>query len=220
VLKGVPENSIRSSLGAHMRSGPRPPGVACRVPPAVDLGEPGEASASTLKRLMRLRDVLRAVVEDCYAELEPSIGALRSIARGLPPISMQLEVGGEPPIASWVVRSSSWAFIEAEVIRSCLGFLSGPARARLRRLRQRRMSVSVRGCVTQRWSTMVRSRNLWKRLKGSGVSWPPPKRTMTSVGASAARGRLIGSLGSSSERDGDRARDRRPSRSADKAPYA
>jgi predicted RNA-binding Zn ribbon-like protein len=124
-----------------------------------DLGEPGNPSASTLDRLMKVRRVLRAVVEDCYAAREPSTGALRSIASGLPPISMQLEVGGEPPVASWTVRSSSWAFVEANIIRSCLGFLASPARARLRR-------CDNDGC---RWAFVDASRNGGRRWCDPGI---------------------------------------------------
>jgi predicted RNA-binding Zn ribbon-like protein len=124
-----------------------------------NVGDPGDPSPSTLKRLMKLRNALRAVVEECYAGRGPSTEALRSIARNLPPISMRLEVGGEPPTASWVVRSSSWASVEAEIIRSCLWFLAGPARARLRR-------CDNDGC---RWAFVDASRNGGRRWCDPGI---------------------------------------------------
>jgi predicted RNA-binding Zn ribbon-like protein len=124
-----------------------------------NLGTPKTPSASTLKALMNLRDVLRAVVEDCYTCRDPSAEALRSIARSLPPISMRLEVGGEPTTATWVARSSTWAFVEAEIIRSCLRFLAGPARARLRR-------CDNDGC---RWAFVDASRNGGRRWCDPGI---------------------------------------------------
>lgn len=124
-----------------------------------NLGDPEPPSASTLKRLMKLRDDLRAIVEECYAGSLPSTEALRSIAPSLPPISMQLEVGGKPQIASWAVRSSSWAFVEGEIIRSCLGFLASPARARLRR-------CDNDGC---RWAFVDASRNGGRRWCDPGI---------------------------------------------------
>jgi predicted RNA-binding Zn ribbon-like protein len=124
-----------------------------------NLGHPKTPSASILKRLMKLREVLRAVVEQCYAGRGPSTEALQPIARSLSPISMRLEVSGEPPSASWVVRSSTWAFVEAEIIRSCLGFLASPARPRLRR-------CDNDGC---RWAFVDASRNGGRRWCDPGI---------------------------------------------------
>jgi predicted RNA-binding Zn ribbon-like protein len=63
----------------------------------------------------------------------PSTRRLEAHATELPAIPMRLEIAGRPPTSTWRVLIPSWAYVEAEVIRSCLEFLEGPARSRLRR---------------------------------------------------------------------------------------
>jgi predicted RNA-binding Zn ribbon-like protein len=114
-----------------------------------DLGDPGVPSRATLRRLMLLREVLRGIVEEAFEGRSPSTSGLEDHAADLPSIPMHLAISADSPIASWVVRSPSWAHVEAEVIRSCLGFVAGPARGRLRRCENE-------GCL---WAFVDLSRN-------------------------------------------------------------
>jgi predicted RNA-binding Zn ribbon-like protein len=114
-----------------------------------DLSDPGESSPATLRRLLHLRELLRAIVEDAHVGRSPSTSRLEAHASDLASTPMRLEFTGEPPTAAWGVRSPSWAYVEAEVIRSCLGFLAGPARGRLRRCQNE-------GCL---WAFVDASRN-------------------------------------------------------------
>lgn len=116
-------------------------------------GEPGNPSRAVLQRLSRLRDVLRAIVEEAHAGHARSGLRLRGLASTLPPVSMRLRVSGKPSTPSWVAESPSWAYVEAEVIGSCLEFLAGPAALRLRRCRND-------GC---RWAFVDASRNGCRR---------------------------------------------------------
>ena len=124
-----------------------------------DLPNPGRPSGATLGRLQRLREVVRQIVEAAHADGVQSTVKLRRCAADLPSISMRLEVHHEPPVASWAVRAPSWTYIEAEVIRSCLGFLSGPAIGRLRRCENE-------GCL---WVFVDASRNGSRRWCDPGI---------------------------------------------------
>jgi predicted RNA-binding Zn ribbon-like protein len=117
------------------------------------LGDPGTPSASTLRRLLELRHTLRFIVEEIRAGLSPSTTRLSSIAPHLPPVSMRLDVVGRPPTAFWTSARPSWTFVRAEIIRSCLAFMAGPARNRLGR-------CDNEGC---RWAFVDTSRNRSRR---------------------------------------------------------
>lgn len=111
------------------------------------LGETGAPSRTEVGRLKGLRDTLRTIVEEAHAGRSPSVRPLEELASALPSIPMRLEFGDAS--ADWTVRSSSWAYVEAEVIRSCVGFLRSPALGRLRR-------CDNEGCL---WAFVDASRN-------------------------------------------------------------
>ncbi len=117
-------------------------------------GDPGEPSRATTRRLQRLRGSIRWIVEEILAGRSPSARRLEAHAAELPAVPMRLEIAGGPRAPTWRTLSPSWVYVEAEVIRSCLEFLDGPARLRLRRCQNE-------GCL---WAFVDASRNgsrLW-----------------------------------------------------------
>jgi predicted RNA-binding Zn ribbon-like protein len=117
------------------------------------LGEVGTASASTLRSLMELRGALRTLVEEMHGGRPPSTAGLEGLASRLGSISMRLEIAGDPPTPSWTAVHASWTSVRAAIIRSCIDFLAGPARDRLRRCENE-------GC---RWAFVDASRNRSRR---------------------------------------------------------
>lgn len=106
-------------------------------------------SRSTLRDLTELRSILRTIVEEMHQGRSPSMARLEVLASGLGPISMRLQIAGDPPTPSWAVAHASWMSVKAEIIRSCFWFLATPARNRLRRCKND-------GC---RWAFVDASRN-------------------------------------------------------------
>lgn len=139
------------------------------------LRDPGKPTRPTLRRLQRLREVLRRIVEDAHAGRVPSTRPLHACAADLQSISMRLAIHDEPPTAEWSVRSPSWAFVEGEVIRSCLGFLSRPAAGRLRRCENE-------GCL---WAFVDASRNGSRRWCDPGICGNAQRSAPTGSGREA-----------------------------------
>lgn len=117
------------------------------------LGYQEAPSATKFESLVALRHVIRTLIEDVYGGREPSTARLIDFASGLGTVPMSLAIEGDPPGARWTAARSSWTYVEAEVIRSCLTLLNGPARLRLRRCENE-------GC---RWAFVDASRNGCRR---------------------------------------------------------
>jgi predicted RNA-binding Zn ribbon-like protein len=124
-----------------------------------NLGDPGDPPRRTLRRLYEVRALLRRIVEQEHAGRSPSMKPMLEVVASFPPVPMRLEIGGKPVSASWAVRSPSWSYVQAEIIRSCVEFLSGPARARLRRCENE-------GCL---WAFVDASRNGSRRWCDPGI---------------------------------------------------
>jgi predicted RNA-binding Zn ribbon-like protein len=116
-------------------------------------------STRMLGELVELRAIFRSVVEESQRGRLPDARRIEAVASSLHPIPMRLELTATPPTASWVPVRPSWTFVKAEAIRSCLEFLAGPTRDRLRR-------CDNDGC---RWAFIDASRNRSRRWCDPGI---------------------------------------------------